>query len=124
MLTNEDFVPIRDSTSTDQTQSSRLETRMLYSAAEVKMARERDARKQELADVTASYAIKRKYIDVSAMQGLKMASEEKFYPNDALHFAETREALRRRKIQKALGDTIAVFRQSAKSTTQLLSSTP
>uniref|UniRef100_A0A7S0MD14 Uncharacterized protein n=1 Tax=Cryptomonas curvata TaxID=233186 RepID=A0A7S0MD14_9CRYP len=109
VLTSEDFVPIGDSTSTDQTKSSRLEMRMLYSAAGVKMARQRDARKQELADVSGRYAKKHKYIDVSAMERLKMASEGKFYQNDAMHFAETREALRRRKIQKALGDTIAKY---------------
>ena len=109
VLTSEDFVPIGDSTSTDQTKSSRLEMRMLYSAAGVKMARQREARKQKLAEVSGKYATKHKYIDVSAMERLKMASEGKFYPNDAMHFVETREALRRRKIQKALGDTIAKY---------------
>ena len=109
VLTSEDFVPIGDSTSTDQTKSSRLEMRMLYSAAGVKMARQHDARKQELADVSGRYAKKHKYIDVSGMERLKMASEGKFYANDAMHFVETREALRRRKIQKALGDTIAKY---------------
>ncbi len=93
VLTSKDFAPIRDAALKDQTKSSRLQMRMLYSAAGVKMARQSHARKQELAEASGRYANQHKYIDMSGMQRLKMASEGRLYRNYGMHFAETREEL-------------------------------
>ena len=115
VLTSEDFVPLGDSSDLDRsTKTSRAQMRMLYAAAGMKMARPsraRFVRKQQLTDVSDSvmYPKPRKYMDMTALHGLNMASKGYFPPDNAIHLPDSREALRARKIQRALGDTIAKY---------------
>ena len=113
VLTSQDFVPLGDSSGLNHLpKSSRIQLRELYSAAGIKFARGHNyLRKQQLADISdqTMYVKPKKFIDMTAMQGLKMASKGLFSPGDEIRLPDSKEAVRRRRIQRALGETIAKY---------------